>query len=422
MRVSLGSAPEPVPGEVLVAGGGVAGMQAALRLAALGKPVLLVERGAGLGGKVMRLDKVYPTDHCAFCPAWTMAAACYREPRIRVLLHTALSGLSSDGEQTLAELSVTPPSVDPELCLFCGACRDVCPEGALLERDPGLTWDPALPPAMRIDMSRCTGCGKCVEACPSGAVVLKRQGRTFTLPVDNVIYATGFDEPKPGEPAYAPEFGAFSHPDIFTAMEFEQWHAEHRTLAPLARRSDGKAVQRVAFVQCAGARDIRHLPYCAAVCCLHGMKQSRWLKRRQPDLDVTVFYTDLRAPGKAQESYMLAGAAEGVHLVRSRPGLILPGVGGVAVRYDDPDTGRGVGEWFDLVVVNGGLAQCPLPGAEARADGVGCTSCAASETSSGTASGPLACGFCADPTDIAGSVVQGADAAVRAVLRQGGAL
>ncbi len=391
---------------VLVAGGGPAGMHAALSLAGMGVPVLLAERSAHLGGQVMRLDKVYPTDHCAFCPVWTTAKACYESPLVSVLLNTRVEGLRTDGDQTLADMTAAAGWIDPQKCLFCGVCADICPAGALHSRDMSMTWDPALPPSMRIDAAACTRCGKCSEVCPAGAVRLGAEPIRFSMPVSDVVYATGFEEPQPGAPAHAPEFGGGSHPDIFTAMEFEAWHQESRGQDMLRRRSDKSPVKRVAFIQCAGARDAKHLPYCAAVCCMHAMKQARWLKRRQPGLDITLFYTDLRAPGAGQEAYVRAGIAEGIRLVRSRPGLVAASeaLGGIAVRYDEPQSGGAVGEIFDIAVVNGGLAQCPLPSAALPASFAG--------------SSPETCGFCAEPADIAGSAVQGAAAAAVIAARR----
>ena len=406
-----GSAPRNL---VLVAGGGPAGMHAALSLAGMGIPSLLVERNAHLGGQVMRLDKVYPTDHCAFCTVWSTAKDCMDSQLVHVLLRATLDGLRTDGEQAMAEITVSPAWIEPADCLFCGACEGACRHGALLPRDPKMTWDPALPPAMRIDASRCTRCGKCAEACPAGAIHIGAEPVKLSVPVRDVIYATGFYEPAPGEALHAPEFGSGSHPDIFTAMEFEAWHGESRGQGKLRRRSDNAPVQRVAFVQCAGARDANHLPYCAAVCCMHAMKQARWLKRRQPDLDITLFYTDLRAPGAGQEAYVRAGIAEGIRMLRSRPGLVAASeaAGGIAVRYDDPFQGNAAGEIFDIVVVNGGLAQCPLPSSEKRQES--------------PVSGQVSCGFCAEPADVAGSAVQGASAAAiiagRRSARAGGAL
>ncbi|MBQ9453616.1 MAG: CoB--CoM heterodisulfide reductase iron-sulfur subunit A family protein [Desulfovibrio sp.] len=393
-----------VPGRVLIVGGGVAGMHAALNLAALEVPTLLVEKNAHLGGMVMRLDKVYPTDHCAFCPAWSTARQCYDSPLVQVLLHTEVVGLSTDGEGIRAELKMHRPAVDPTLCLFCGACRNSCSREALLERDPAMTWDPSLPPAMCIDQERCDRCRQCVSACPVGAITLDAGEECVSVAVEDVIYATGFEEVLPGDPRHAPEFGIGSHPDIFTAMEFEAWNNESRGECVLCTRSDGRPAKRIAFIQCAGARDRRHLPYCAAVCCMHAMKQARWLKRRQPELDISLFYTDLRAPGVGQEMYMMAGAAEGVRLLRSRPGLVMAaGSTGVGVRYETPENGRPVGEKFDLVVVNGGLGQCPLPNAFSDKNGRATTH--------------YKCGFCDEPADVAGSVIQGAATAVAVAHR-----
>ena len=392
------------PQSVLVVGGGVAGMQAALRLSDLGIPVLLVEKQAFLGGMVMRLDKVYPTDHCAFCPTWSTALACYHAPLIQVVTNAAVTDLTTDGEQITASLRLQKPAVDPALCLFCGACRSVCQRKALLEHDPKMTWDPALPPAMQINSSLCDRCGQCVSVCPVQAIDLNREEEQLRLTVADVILATGFEEPRPSDPRQAPEFGAGSHPDILTAMEFEAWYNESRGAEVLSTPSAGKNVQRLAFIQCAGARDQRHLPYCAAVCCMHAMKQARWVKRRQPALDITIFYTDLRAPGAGQELYMRQGAQAGIRLVRARPGLVMASVeSGIGVRYEQPESGQAVGELFDLVVINGGLAQCRLP-AEAKPP---------------SASLPLKrCGFCSEPADIATSVIQGAAQAYAVAQRR----
>ncbi|MCR5815000.1 MAG: 4Fe-4S binding protein [Desulfovibrio sp.] len=392
------------PQSVLVVGGGVAGMHAALRLSDLGIPVLLVERNAYLGGMVMRLDKVYPTDHCAFCPTWTTALACYRSALIQVALNTEVTDFSTNGNEISVSLRQQKPAIDPALCLFCGACRTSCPSNALLERDPQRTWDPALPPSMSIDPARCNGCGHCVEACPVNAIDLSRQEEAITLPVGDVLFATGFEEPKPSDPRQAPEFGVGSHPDILTAMEFEAWYNETLDAKELQTRSTGRPAQSVAFIQCAGARDQRHLPYCAAVCCMHAMKQARWLKRRNPNIAITIFYTDLRAPGAGQERYMRLGAQEGIRLLRARPGLVMASeASGIGVRYEQPESGQAVGERFDLVVVNGGLAQCrlskaPTPPSESK---------------------PVhRCGFCAEPADVATSVIQGAAEAYAAAQRR----
>ncbi len=383
----------------LVVGGGVAGMQAALDLANLGLPVRLVERDGHLGGQAMRLDKVYPTDHCAFCPTWTQAKSCREHPLIRVQINTRFEGLEGPEDAREAVLTRLPRPIDPDLCVFCGQCMAACPQKALRGRPDDLPWDPSVPPLPHLDAKHCDNCGKCASACPTGAIDLARPGETFRLAVSDCIFAGGFYEPEPGP---APEFGAHSHPDILTAMAFEAWSAEFRAnpAAALLCPSDKRPAKSIAFIQCAGARDKRYLPHCSAVCCMHAAKQAAWMKRRRPELDLTVFYTDLRAPGKGQEAYMRAAADAGVRMIRRRPGLAAPfnapGGRGIAVRHEH--LGDVTTTLADIVVLNGGLARCPRPD---RTEAAPAAALGAERF----------CGFCSEPTDIAYSVVQAGHAA-----------
>jgi heterodisulfide reductase subunit A-like polyferredoxin len=127
---------------------------------------------------------------------------------------------------------------------------------------------------------------------------------------------------------------------------------------------------------------------------MHAAKQASWLKRRQPDLDIAVFYTDLRAPGKGQEAYMKMAEELGVRFIRRRPGLVAPVDGpsgkGIALRHEaDADVATTLA---DIVVLNGGLACCPCPEGTAEVSA-------------------QACGFCSEPADIANSVIQAGNAA-----------
>lgn len=414
---------------VLVIGAGVAGLAAALDLAGIGVPVHIVEREGHLGGQVMHLDKLYPSDHCAFCPVWPEGAACLNHPLITVHSHTTMKRLEQVNGKLTAVLEKRPPAIDPDACAFCGTCKDVCDRkgvpGALTFRPPALSWDPALPPTPFLDKGLCSRCGECAASCPTGAIKpekLDLPPNVERVPVADVINASGFIE---RSPMTVTEYNADGHPDVFSAMEYEAWIAEAGpNSGTIRRRSNGAPPRSIAFIQCAGARDQRFLGYCSSVCCMHALKQAHWVKRRLPAASVAIFYTDLRAIGKGYESYAITAAADGVLLVRSRPGMVfsLAEAGGgstLAVRYEDMDTGKAITAEFDTVVLNGGLTACPIPdvsgtGSENEREGISSDGQKLTQARGYT---PQTCGFCREPADVAQSVVQGSRAAALIAAR-----
>jgi heterodisulfide reductase subunit A-like polyferredoxin len=377
-----------------VEGGGAAGITACLDLAAAGRGVHLVERAAFLGGQLLNLDKIYPTDHCAFCPLWTDIRRLQSSPGIAVHLASRIASLEETERGCIATIATRPPLVAPERCIACGRCAEVCPRDAV--RPLG---EHVYPPSFGIDEGICDRCGRCVGACPTAAIELDRKEEQKTLEVGQVIRAAGFRE---ADLAPLPEFGHGTHPDIMTSLEFEAWTAEAgKNRGRIVRKSDNGRPAAIAFIQCSGARDERLLTWCSAVCCMHALKQASWVKRRDPAIDCAIFYTDLRTVGRDYYAYSLQAVDKaGVRLVRGRPGLVhpLPG-GGIAVKFEDTLTQKREIRRFDMVVLNGNLrpsvGEGYKPGAEPSAD---------------------ACGFAAEPADVAQSACQGSAAALKALL------
>lgn len=407
-----GSVSEHLP--VIVAGGGVAGITAALDLAGSGRRVHLIEKDAVIGGQTARLDKLYPTDHCAFCPVWTQSRLCLAHPLITVHTHSCIDTINrieeegeDQGEDRVeAVIKRVPNYIDARLCIFCGRCEEVCHKNAVSPTLPH-----ALPRTFLVDADVCNGCGKCVEACPTRAVDMAREPEKTKIKAGNIIWATGFSDTNI---SVLPELGYGSHENIMTSLEFEILTAEAGPNGGEILTPQGKVPDRIAFIQCAGARDRRKFFFCSAVCCMHALKQARWVKRRNPNVDCVIFFTDMRTEGRHYYEYYLdAVQNQSIKLVRGRPGLIcpLPAKDLIAVRYEDTLTGQLNTQGFDLVVLNGALD----PGSNTRTK-----SSFTPETDDqgfvcNNSDQQLSCGFCRAPADVEVSAIQASSAAIGAL-------
>jgi heterodisulfide reductase subunit A len=221
----------------------------------------------------------------------------------------------------------------------------------------GYSAEEAVAEAMRcLDCAVCSECDSCVRACPSGAIDWDQRETTEEITVGAVVLATGHQQ---FDAARKVPLGFGRHANVLTQAQLSRLlSASGPTEGELVRPSDGAVPKRVFMLQCVGSRDVTSTgnAHCSAICCLFATLNASLIRQHYPDTEVTIGYTDLRAPGKAHEEYYRLVQERGVRYVRGRVGEILEEQdASLRVRFEDTMTGRKQEELFDMVVLSAGL-------------------------------------------------------------------
>lgn len=412
-------------GAVMVVGGGVAGIQAALDLADGGFLVCLVDEAPALGGKMPQLSRTFPTNECSLCSFSPQLARIARHPNLEVFTGTRVEGVTGDPGRFRVSLRHSPRGVVTERCKGCGDCAAVCPVEAPDAFNMGFgtrkaiyqPYAQAFPGAYVLDPEHCVGCTLCVEACPAGAVALGAPEGVSEVEVGAVVLCPGYEV---FDPSPLKNLGYGLLPDVITNLELERLLSAAGPLGGrLARPSDGVPPRSIAWIQCVGSRN-RTLgrEYCSTVCCMSALKGAVTAREQaEGPLETVVFYQEMRAPGKGFERYRQRAEREGVELRCAGVDAVRPCDGGLEVRYAGLEgTGRQV---FDMVVLSTGIG--PGPGAVELARRLGvdldrhgfCRPAVPGGTVT-SRPGLFVAGAFAGPKDIAAAVIEAGAAAAEA--------
>ena len=323
----------------LVIGGGIAGIQTALDIADAGYHVDIVEKSPSIGGRMSQLDKTFPTLDCSACiltPKMVEAAA---HENITIHTYSEVEKVSGFVGSFTVDIRKKARSVDMSKCTGCGVCQEKCPSKKTAnEFNRGLNnrsaiytpFAQAIPNVPVIDRESCTKfktgkCGVCSKVCQAGAIDYEQKDEILTETYGAIVVATGFDTidlAKYGEYAYG------QSKDVVTSLELERiMNAAGPTKGHLERLSDGKAPKEIVFIQCVGSRcsDDRGKPYCSKICCMYTAKHAMLIRDKYPDVNVTVFYIDVRTPGKNfDEFYRRAVEDYGVNYIKGQVGKVAP--------------------------------------------------------------------------------------------------
>ena len=406
---------------ILVAGGGIAGLSAAVEAAEAGFPVILVEREPYLGGRVARMNKYFPK----LCPPQCGLEINFRRirtnPLIRVMTMSEVEKIQGEAGDFTVSIRVNPRYVN-EKCTGCAKCSDAAKTeipnpfnyGLSVVKAAYLPHEFAYPMRFVIapEIIGTPEAQAVKAACEYGAVELDMATQTETAKAGAIIWATGW---KPFDVSAISYYGAGRHRNVISNVVMERLaSANGPTRGVISRPSDGRPVKKTAFVQCAGSRDENNLPYCSGVCCLASLKQATYLLEQDPDASVSIFYIDIRALGRFEGFFNKVRQDERVHLVKGKAGEITenPETGMVSVQAEDQETGKILRDEFDLVVLAAGMV--PSTAAEkipalAAYDEYGFV------LSNGNAPGIIGAGCVKRPADVASSVQDATAAVLRAI-------
>ncbi len=368
----------PVESRALVVGAGIAGIQAALDIADAGFPVTLVERETSIGGKMVMLDKTFPTMDCSACICTPKMSEVGAHPNIEI--RTLAEVVKVDGY--IGNFTVTirekPKYIDYDLCTGCGACEQKCPAKTLDAFNRGMSqrraiykpFAQAVPSKPTIDASICRKiqngkCGACSKICPTGAIKYDDTEKYTTETYGAIVVATGY-ELIDWRPRYG-EYGGGAYPDVIDGLQFERLvNASGPTEGHIRRPSDGKEPKSVVIIKCVGSRDpSKGVSYCSRACCMYAAKHAHQYLDKVPGGQAFVFYMDVRCAGKAYDEFYMNTLQDGATYVRGRVSKIYPEGDHLVCLGEDTLSGEVVRVDADMVVLE--TAMVPSKGSDVTA-------------------------------------------------------
>jgi len=430
----------PVNPAVMVVGGGIAGIEAALKLAATGKKVYLVEKNPSIGGHMAMFDKTFPTLDCAACILTPKMSAAGKDPNIELMAYSEVVEVDGYVGNFKVKVNKKARYVNTDTCTGCAACLDACVVRKVLsEFDQGLgkrsaiyiPFPQAVPLRATIDAEKClTLKGKkckqpCTTACGPGAIDFEQQDELVELEVGAIIMATGFELWDAGQDA---RYGYGRLDNVITSLEFERISNASGPTGGEIVCKNGEPPKSVAILHCIGSRDQNYQEHCSRVCCMYSLKFSHLIKEHLPETEVYELYIDMRCYGKGYEEFYRRVMDEGVHMVRGRAAEVTDLAmspeeeGRLIVKTEDTLLGIVRRIPADMVILSSGLAPAKDAKAVSQTFGFGCSADGfflerhpKLEPVSTITDGIFIAGCCQYPKDIPDTVAQAGAAAAGAL-------
>ncbi len=313
--------------DVLVVGAGIAGISAALTLAQKNRKVYLIEKLPVIGGKVARYEEVFPSLKCASCMLDPVLDKVLHDANIELITLAEVQEVSGFFGNFIVKIKRRARFVDLNTCIGCEACFELCPVKVKNEYELGQSFRKAifipyagnLPNAAVIDKEHCLRfqgkvCNACQNACPFGSINYNETDKIQELNVGAIVLSTGFEAFNPDK---APQYGYGKIKNVYTSLEFERLLSSTGPTKGKVLLKDGRIPKTAALIHCVGSRDQRYNEYCSGTCCMTLLKFAQLIKKKNPEVSVTEFYSDFCLPGKEGQKFLNALAEKkGINFVR----------------------------------------------------------------------------------------------------------
>jgi len=350
---------------ILVVGGGISGMTAALEAAETGKRVVLVEKRAYLGGRVSQLYKYFPKLCFPTCGLEINQRRAKMNPNLAILTMTEVTDIEGEAGNYKAKVKIAPRYVNAN-CTACGECAKVVEAefddeynyGLGKRKGAYLPYRMAHPQRYVLD-PRIIGtpdAERAKAACKYDAIDLEMQPEDVTIPCGAVIFATGW---QPYDANKIQPYGYDRIANVVTNVEFERMaDPQGPTGGKLLRPSDGKEAKKIAFIQCAGSRDRNYLLHCSRICCMASLKQATYvLDAHGKEAQVSIYYIDIRTIDRFEDFYAKVRANENVKFIKSKVANVIENKqnGNPVLHGVDTEGYRRYADEYDLVVLAVGM-------------------------------------------------------------------
>jgi heterodisulfide reductase subunit A len=314
--------------DVLVIGGGPAGIEAALTAAQAGRKVWLVEKSPSLGGTPSQFEEIAPNMECAPCMLAPRLDEVSRHENVTVMTSSEAEEMVGFLGNFKARIKKTARLINTDLCLGCDECIQACPVSLVSDYQHGLgtrkavyvPFPGSIPNAAFIDRENCLrykgeSCTACADACPLEAVDYTQHDEVVEIDVGAVVVATGFSNFDPKEDK---RWGISDKREVYTMGMFERLASNHGPTGGQVVMRNGKTPKTIAVVHCVGRKE---LGYCSGVCCQSALKTAYLLKGcsrdKGGDTEVIHLHTDLVLPGRLAENLKQKIVDKGARFVRT---------------------------------------------------------------------------------------------------------